>query len=450
MKNNTNKMIFCWLTLIGMIGDSIAQQHASSGTVVTHSETDTTAPKARASRSISLSGTQVNVSNRGEQKSKEVSQEVNMPKNGEIYIQNSNRSVQVKTWDQQKVKLTTTVFYYDKDDNATDQELLDKSNITLKVLGSSVKIKSGSSGSSLSSFNSRVYSDFYAYSDQYPAQVINTNTNTSRSTLKRTLVIYVPSGSKIDIESKYGDVQLPSGIGDATVDVTNGNLEGGDISRLILRSKYTSVSLGDIKDAEVELTNGRFSAKNIDNLDIDSKNSNVEMATVKKLMIRSTSDEYEMEDVTELHGRKNYGNLRITRLNGQFELDGVNADIRIKNVSAAVTSIKVDNKYADIRIPLRNTKNYFIDFTGLYSSVYGDFEKKPVAAEITTTTKDNKEKTVAGYATSDTKQFQAITSIRLSEARGGNDTPAKFTAAVGDGKGIKIDMKCQNCTVDFK
>lgn len=447
MKNNTKKMIFCSLALIGLLGDAVAQ-HPASGTVIAHNA-DTTVPRTSRTRSVSLSGTQINVDGRGEQKSKEVSQEVNMPKNGEIYIQNSYRSIQVKTWDQQKVKLTTTVFYYDKDDNTSDQELLDKSNITLKVLGSSVKIKSGStSGSTLSSFNGRVYSEFYAYADQYPAQVITTNS--SRSNFKRALVIYVPGGTKIDIECKYGDVQLPGGINEATVDITNGNLEGGDLSKLILRSKYTSVNLGDVKDAEVELTNGRFSAKNIDNLDIDSKNSNVELAIVKKLTIRSTSDEYEMEDVTDLHGRKNYGNLRITRLNGQFELDGVNADIRIKNVSAAVTSIKVDNKYADIRIPLRSAKNYFIDFAGSYSSVYGDFEKKPVAVEKTAP-KDEKEKTVTGYSsTSEPKQLQATTFLRLSEARGGNDTPSKFTATVGDGRGIKIDMKCQNCTVDFK
>ena len=34
--------------------------------------------------------------------------------------------------------------------------------------------------------------------------------------------------------------------------------------------------------------------------------------------------------------------------------------------------------------------------------------------------------------------------------RSGSSTPVKFSATVGDGKGLKIDLKCQNCTIDFK
>ena len=31
-----------------------------------------------------------------------------------------------------------------------------------------------------------------------------------------------------------------------------------------------------------------------------------------------------------------------------------------------------------------------------------------------------------------------------------NNTPPRFTATIGDGKGLKIAIKCPNCTVDFK
>jgi hypothetical protein len=48
----------------------------------------------------------------------------------------------IKTWDQPKVKVTTTV-YYDGETKLTDEEWLEKINLSLKTLGSSVKIKSG-------------------------------------------------------------------------------------------------------------------------------------------------------------------------------------------------------------------------------------------------------------------------------------------------------------------
>src|SRR4051812_8082726 len=44
-------------------------------------------------------------------KSKEISKEIAAPKNGDIYVENTSRNIIIKTWDQQKVKVTTTVYY---------------------------------------------------------------------------------------------------------------------------------------------------------------------------------------------------------------------------------------------------------------------------------------------------------------------------------------------------
>ncbi|MCW3088434.1 MAG: hypothetical protein JWQ78_1820, partial [Sediminibacterium sp.] len=289
--------------------------------------------------------------NEADLKSKEVSKEIVTPKNGEIYIENSSRGIVVKTWDQQKVKVTTTV-YYEGESKLTDEEWLEKMNLSLKTLGTSVKIKSGSVGGGM----------YYPYTSGTSGMIsssgggvaiFNSNGQNvgTKSNLKRIVTITVPAGSKLDIESKYADVQLPGNIGDANVDITNGNLEAEDLNKLILRSKYSNVNIGDVKTAEVEFLNGRFSAKNIDDLDIDSKYSTIEMALAKKLVLRSTNDEYEIEEVGEARGRKSYGNLRITKLISSLEVDGTNADVRVRNVSPTVSLIKLDDKYADVRIP---------------------------------------------------------------------------------------------------
>jgi hypothetical protein len=376
-------------------------------------------------------------------KSKEVSKEVAVPRGGEIYIENSSRGIVVKTWDQPKVKVTTTV-YYDGDPKLTDEEWFDKLNLSLKTLGSSVKIKSGGVTSNGS---------FYSYNSigggglgsQGGAAIFNGSGQNigTKSTLKRILTITVPAGSKIDVESKYSDITLPPGIGDVNLDITNSNLEAENLNKLTLRSKYSNINVGDIKLAEVEFTNGRFSAKNIDDLDIESKSSTIEMASAKKIVLRSSNDEYELEEAGEVRARKSYGNLRITKLNGSLEVDGANADVKVRKVGPALSLIKIDDKYADVRIPLREAKSYTVDFAGNYSSVYGNFEKVPVAA---------KEKDKEGETTT-TMIISGNVARTVPLARTGSwdsSNPSRFTATVGDGKGLKVDMKCQNCTVDFK
>lgn len=217
--------------------------------------------------------------NQEDLKSKEVSQEINMPKSGEIYIENNTRSIQVKTWDQQKVKVVTTA-YFEKESTLTDEEWFEKMGISLKALGSSVKIKSGAS-----SFGSYAY----ATSGQnvvvgYPTTIYNQSGSFSKSgnTNKRLLTIYVPAGSKLDIETRYSDLQLPANVGDVLLDITNGNFEAESLNKLRLRSKYANANLRDIKEAEIEFANGRFTANNIDDLDIESKYATIEMASAKK------------------------------------------------------------------------------------------------------------------------------------------------------------------------
>jgi hypothetical protein len=311
-----------------------------------------------------------------EMKSKEISREVAMPKNGEVYIENNSRNIVIKTWDQPKVKISTVVLY-EGEGNFTEDEWFEKANLSLKTLGSSVKIKAG-----LVNNPSAYSTNLYNRGNNILTEVVATGrgqATSSAKTPKKLVTVYLPAGSKIDIESKYSEVTLPANIGDANVEISNGNLDAENLGKFSLRSQYAIVNIGDVKNAEIEFTGGRLTAKTIDELDLDSKYATIELALAKKAKIRSTNDEYEFEEIGELSGRKNYGNFRITRLLQKFEITGANADIKIRNIAPTVSLIKIDDKYADIRLPVKNTKNYSVDFMGPYSSVYGNFEKKAIA-----------------------------------------------------------------------
>jgi hypothetical protein len=539
-------------------------------------------------------------------KSKEISKEVTIPVDGAIYIENASRNITVKTWAKQQVKVTTTV-YYEGESKLTDEEWMEKVNLSLKTLGSSVKIKSGTvmaNGFSYSGASGSYTSVSGTLSPSNNINAVNIGNGNgvavfdgngqnigTKYNIKRLVTVMVPEGVKMDIESKYADVILPTKLGgDLTLDVSNGNLEAGSINKLTIRSKYGNINVIDVKNADIQLTNGRFSANNIDELDMETRASSVEIASVKKLAMNSSNDEYEFEEVGEIHGKKDFGSLRITKLLTSIEMNGSSSDVKIRNLGPQVKLIKIDDRFANIRIPMAQTKNYAVDFTGAYSSVYGNFEKKEIAGSaqptITTVgtltntnnvkgqlvagtlmnpemlyTTSNGDKiivsgiklepstnngmvsdtaltyvtgnnrlnrittlgtmnaitvsgsipavagsgtltalSVTGYITSAgsantiTAQTVPITTVgRLSNLTVtgvitagtisgiigpgsryvsgqlmpnsgatisslgnyrtnpiNNDTPSRFTATVGDGKGLKIDIKCQNCTVDFK
>lgn len=392
-------------------------------------------------------------------KSKEISQEIAMPKGGEVYLELNSRSVVVKTWDQPKVKVVATALY-DGENKYTDEQWMEKLGLSLKALGTSVKIKAGNLGNTYVFFGDGAIPVTRRLEGSGTITALGTTTSGSNSGIssRKLITVYLPSNTSIDVECKYGDVKLPAQVGDVLVDVSNGSFEAEDLGKLRLRSRYSNANIGNVKEAEVEFANGRFSARDIDDLDIESKYATIEMASAKKIKMVSTNDEFEVEDVAEVYGRKTYGNLRITRLSSSIELEGANADVKIRKVGPNVKLIKLDNRYADIRIPLRDTKNYSVEFTGPYSTVYGDFEKTELEYD------PSKEKIVSGTIRATTVPSTGTVSattapVTVLGARtissstyryGGANTPARFSAKVGEGKGLKVEMKCQNCTVDFK
>lgn len=381
-------------------------------------------------------------SNLKDVKSKEVSQEISTSKSPEIIIDNTTRNIQVKIWDQSKVKVTTTV-YFEGEGKLSDEEWFEKLNLSLKTMGTAVRIKSGTISGGSYTFNGNNFG--WSGSGSSVAVFNDKGENIgSKSNTKRIVTIYVPAGSKLDIDSKYADVQMTGEFGNATVDISNGNLEADSFAKLYLRSKYSNVTMENATIAEIEFMNGRFTARNLGEADLDTKYSTIEIASAKKTVFRSTNDEYEIDIAEELRGRKNYGNLRISKLNGSLEMDGTNADVKIRSVGSELSLIKIDNKYADIRLPIRNIKNYSINFDGVYSTVYGNFEKEPFKEEPKKPLL--KEDKMDDLAKKLVEVNRSIT--RYSTYTGDNDS--RFTAKVGDGKGLNITMKCQNCTVDFK
>ncbi len=372
-------------------------------------------------------------------KSKEISMELPAAKSAEIYIENS-RNLEIKVWDQPKVKIVTTVMYNGDANKVSDAEWFEKMNFSFRSTTNSIKIKVGANGNNFYRIDGNNISWGGANVD------FANNLAAGQGKGKKSVVIYVPKENGLDIDSKYAEITIDGNLNKLNVDITNGGLDMGDVNKLFLRSKYSNVNVGNIKTAEVELINGRFIAKDADDLDLDTKYATVEASAVKKLMIRSTNDEYEMEEVGSITCRKNYGNLRITKLLNSMELDGTNADVKIRNIGDAVESIKINNKYADIRLPMRNVKNYSVAYQGAYSTVYASFDKKPVAEkdEVKTNTKKSTQATDLKAVT--TNGNSAFTFSSDAE----NNVDNHFTASVGDGKGAKIDMKCQNCTVDFK
>jgi len=364
-----------------------------------------------------------------ERKLIEVTDELPCDATATVFIGNVIRRVTVHTTRENKVRLVTTVSY-EGNCRYTNEEWLNK--LELKVSGNpgNVNVKCGN----MQPGDDRDHGPFRLspvpfskpsgkpHRTPEPPQRQTHNNLTPNGTvvfdaegnwlykkgnIRRDIIVYVPAGSRLNIESRYAEIILDDNIGKVDARIMSGGLTMKDADKLTLYSSYGSVYTSNIGSADLTLTQGWFHAKNISNLDINSKASTVELAAVGQLKINSNDDQYEMEAAGVVDGGKNYGSIRIDTLRNSLDLRGFNADIKVHNIEQGVSLVKIDDQYADLRLPVDNLRDYTVMFEGRGSNIYTPFQRL-------------------------------------------HATDSSFNKTVGTGKKNSFRLKCNNCSVDMK
>lgn len=388
---------------------------------------------------------------------KEINQEVVVSKGSLIRIVSASRKLNIKSWDQAKVKVTVQLTYDSSGKSRTDENWFEDLGISIKPFSNRVDILTrayntqGKIPTRGFSYDAKQFPQ--VFSKTLPTKTLPKGVGADGPAVSKEvqamasglfiMTVMVPTGSKLDLENKYGDVVIGMNLDEAKFEVSNGTLDAQDIKDLTLTSDYCNVNLGNIEKAEVEFYNGTFRAQNIKDLDMDSRSSTVEYEKGDYLYLRSQTDEISIHEINKVDGRKVYGSIKIDQLNGSFDLEGTNTDIKFRNISPDVSLIKINNKYGDVRLPVKNLKNYFVDFTGYYSTVFAPFQKQ-VAKEDELKEEDVQEKEKIAILKA-TQHYKPGTSV-------GELAPRRFTSAIGDNKGkhTRIELICNSCTVDFK
>ena len=418
---------------------------------------------------------------------KEISQEVPSTKGSLIRVVTGSRKVVIKSWDQQRVKVTLDLAYDTSAKNRSDADWFQDLGVNIKPFSNRVDILTRTTNVNLllskvgyptspafkKSAPTAVTIDGQLYSSNLaavkPAQsnnkleevVVQGYKNTAP--VIRSMSIMVPAGVKLDLENTYGDVTVSLNLESGKFKINNGTLDAQDVKDLQLIGTYCNANLGNVEKAEVEFTNGSLRAQEIKDLDLDTKSSTIEYEKGGYLYLRSQSDNITIDAIDKIDGRKTYGSIKVDKLNGSFDLEGNNVDIKFRDISPEVTLIKIVDRYGDLRLPVKSLKNYYVDFIGNYSTVFSSFQKEVVKEEEVAETDKKagdkeplKEVVVIGTKTESTK-------IRTSTAEGmyynggragglGEVAPRHFTSAVGDTKGkhTRFELTCHSCTVDFK
>lgn len=417
---------------------------------------------------------------------RQIIQELPADQNALIKIINSTCNLDIRPWSEAKVKMVTTVGVdADKADKMTDEEMLTEAGLVFKSYGNRVDVQTRPSFSASNRIITQVdprYSDVSVTSpgSQQTIQILpsapansvytllegtkgvdQTNGTSIRSVGAglRTITLYVPDGCRLDVDNRNTAIVINADIKDARFKLSRSSLGARNFGKLFIRADYYTISISDVDDAQLELESGNFTAGVIRSFDLDSKSSEIDYEGGETLYLRSQADRITLDEIARVAGRKVYGDLRVGKLTTDLDIEGVNADIKIRAIAQSVERVKINDQYADLRLPVRNITNYDVSFTGSNSTVF-----TPFAKIFTVDLKTEKEKTGINNVSNtakgkpSTELTTRLTGKTLSEKETftfneqGDKEVSAFKATSGDitGKHTKFLISCSRCSVDFK
>jgi hypothetical protein len=375
-------------------------------------------------------------------RSRNLSMEITCRANDTVYINNNYKKLIIKVIPSQKMRLSTSINYREALNNR-DHEVL-------KLMGIEIGRSGNHVTATINTATPESYRDSNDKNDIKDASVsaacreLNSETN-----VKRALLIELPGNAIIFLTSKFADADIESYVPYVNVTITNGTLKMGSAGYAVIKSKFSTVKVDDINNAHLNLVATKFTGGNVILMNVVSSNSSLQLDRSGTMQLNSVSDQYQVENAGSISGNKNFGKLTIEHLKDQLILTGANADLKISSVAAETPLIKIDNKYADLKVPVYHLNNYSIHYEGSPR----DVTKISVAngggsiTAVQIAKKDsfaNTTFTAAGNA--------AVKDSNNNTIKGTGINKTVFEAISGDvkGKHTKVDIVCAFCNVAFK
>lgn len=382
--------------------------------------------------------------------------------NSTIRINNSNRTLHIKLWEQNIVKVEfpvpdslakgMTEKNWQELTGSKISKFLSRMDIVINGLSIGAgagKNYSNNSNEVLNNLMENVVVNQSAIAiptNKSPVIIIPTQTNKVTTSKQGVPVygnlipvtIYLPSNANIELVNKYSGVRVSGNINNGYFNLTNTVLDVENAGNVRITAKFSTVNFATIGVCEADISNSTFRADAIKKMEIESTRSTVEYRTGDSIYIRSNLDNsYTIEEINVAEGRLLHSNIRLEKLNKKVDFDGNNYDVKIRQIDAEAELIKINNSWADMRLPVRGLRNYTVNFDGKNCAVFAPFEIVPDKRE-----EPEADKTGLVFNMGETylKNSQRPNAPRYFKASYG-------TASV---KPTRFEISCQQCIVDFK
>ncbi len=202
------------------------------------------------------------------------------------------------------------------------------------------------------------------------------NFSSGNSSFEINYRVLMPAYLNINLDNKYGAVDIDNLEGKSVIDVKYGSLKVNKIldgnekplSTVDLSycdgSKINEFNWGKIiiKYSELEVIKGKA-------LVISSKYSELNMGEFSSIVAESAYDEFKMGKIVNLVINAEYTDIKAESISKVLKIESKYGDVKISTVPSGFESIDVISKYGQITIGIANDATYNLDASCKYADI---------------------------------------------------------------------------------
>ncbi|MEM1321986.1 MAG: hypothetical protein AAGG75_17130 [Bacteroidota bacterium] len=332
--------------------------------------------------------------------SKTINKEFDISSEGEVELRNKYGEINLKTWDQNKVKIDVTITVHAKSESNA-QEVFERVDVDFANGRDFVRAHTEIQPKKKSWWGSSGKHDF---SIDYE--------------------VYMPRSNKLNLSNKYGNTYIEKLDNTVTLEIKYGNFSADAVGNLNVSLGYGNGSIVQAEEAQIEIKYSKLRLKSAKDVFVDSKYSKIYIDNANDVNSESSYDHYELGEVRDFKNTGKYDHFEVDHVDNikiytkytNLSLDklSTNADIEMQHGGTSIHSLEdgfgritLVGKYASFKIDVVDNAKFQLDAVTTHAGVH-----YPNAMNVIYEKSRNSDHEVEGYM--GTKGASSVIKARLS------------------------------------
>lgn len=189
------------------------------------------------------------------------------------------------------------------------------------------------------------------------------NFNNSNQNFGIDYTVSVPADKDLTVAQKYGTINMNNLTGKGAFEVKYGEIRAKNLlsPSLSMDIAYSKAMIDATKDLNLIIRYSKLTLEKCENLKIDSRYSGLVMGDCKDVTLESKYDDFRFKTINSLTTNSMYTGYKVDQILSTLTVTSGYGNITVGAIPASFKSIKVDSKYATVKLGIAPGASYRLD-----------------------------------------------------------------------------------------